>query len=293
MSIAKDFLRISVFLSLIPVLYFTGQELLLLTLTVSLSLFLSIKHIKKYTGLKNKLIKQREYFIKTLSHDLRVSTLAQIRGLEILQKKLSDKEDSSLVADINDSCKYTLDMITMLLNTFRYENGEQVLTYESINIPELVSSCLKDTTTFADEKNVKLHFYPNKLPEMFEADRYSMEKLFTNLLLTAIFNSVKNGEIHIQSCGNADMARFTITYTGIPLSEEECRRMFSENPRFSTVGHGIRMHFCKKIIDFHGGCIKVSNKNGNINSFTFTIPVNKKQTSANHLPGVFLQPFTY
>ncbi len=79
--------------------------------------------------MKSALFSQRENFIKTLSHDIRVSTLAQIRGLDLLQSKYSQEE---LITDINESCKYSLDMINMLLNTYRYENGEQVFKSGSI-----------------------------------------------------------------------------------------------------------------------------------------------------------------
>ena len=40
---------------------------------------------------------QKKYFIQTLSHDLRVSTIAQIRGIELLQKIYQNE----LLASIN------------------------------------------------------------------------------------------------------------------------------------------------------------------------------------------------
>ena len=49
--------------------------------------------------------------------------------LDLLQSKYSQEE---LITDINESCKYSLDMINMLLNTYRYENGEQVFKSGSI-----------------------------------------------------------------------------------------------------------------------------------------------------------------
>ncbi len=54
----------------------------------------------------------------------------------------------------------------------------------------------------------------------------------------------KNSNFVKRVCDNLEVS---ITYSGNPLSEEECRRMFSNNPRFSTVGHGIKMYMCKKL----------------------------------------------
>ena len=86
MSIAKDLLFIIVLL----ILFFV---------------------LRRNLSLKYELFSQRENFIKTLSHDIRVSTLAQIRGLDLLQEKYNQEE---LIFDINESCKYSLDMINML-----------------------------------------------------------------------------------------------------------------------------------------------------------------------------------
>ena len=55
---------------------------------IAMFLFLIIKYILLYQDM----LKQREYFIETLSHDLRVSTIAQIRGLELLKKNVSQNE---------------------------------------------------------------------------------------------------------------------------------------------------------------------------------------------------------
>ena len=43
------------------------------------------------------MIKERDYFINTLSHDLRVSTIAQIRGLDLLEK---DSNNNELLTEI-------------------------------------------------------------------------------------------------------------------------------------------------------------------------------------------------
>lgn len=241
----------------------------LLCIVLFLILFFALK---KNLSLKHALFNQRDYFIKTLSHDLRVSTLAQIRGLDLL------KSEGELVDDIKDSCKYSLDMISMLLDTYRYENGEQVLNYEIFNLSDIIRECCRKLALKASEKGVA--FYNNiKNIELVEADKLELEKTLKYLISTTIFNSDKNSKIIIsvdKKCNNLEVS---IIYSGASLTEEECRRMFSNNPRFSTVGHGIKMHLCKKIVEFHGGKIYVKNIDRKINSFTFILPIEKKLAS--------------
>ena len=290
MSIAKDFLCMFVFLALIIIFYLSGNNFILPILLLSAVV---ITYINKYYNLKNRLIEQREYFINTLSHDLRVSTLAQIRGLEILVKRLGCEDDIALITDINNSCKYTLDMITTLLNTFRYENNELILVHEKLDIEELISSCMSIISNFTSSKSIQLCLCARNKSKFFIADRYSMEKLFTNLLLAAVSYSEENGKIYINVTKNSNNITFEITYKGTQLSEEERRRMFSKNSKFSAVGHGIRMHLCKKIIEFHGGKINVSCKNGNTNTFSFNIPQKKEPVPAKTLCNSISQNFIF
>ena len=75
--------------------------------------------------------KQKDFFIKTLSHDFRVATLAQLRGLEYLSKSANfEPENTELIAEITNSCQYSLEMISTLINSYLFEKGEQVVNCE-------------------------------------------------------------------------------------------------------------------------------------------------------------------
>lgn len=262
MSIAKDLLFIILFIFLVFVL-------------------------KRNFSLRRELFSQRENFIKTLSHDIRVSELAQLRGINLLQKRYSDDE---LLNDIDDSCRYSLDMINILLNTYRYENGEQVLNYEIFNFSEIVAENSKKLSKQLQEKEIEI-YYPKNSSEALYADKNELAKMLFYLLSTTIYYSYRNNKISIIVHKTSDDLSVSITYSGKSLSEEECRRMFLNNPRFSTVGHGIKMYLCKKIIEFHGGKIVVSNCGEKINTFTFNIPLKKYSTSFKPLLISMLQPF--
>ena len=271
-SIVKDLLLNCLYFVLVLALIPVCNNTVVVLAILSACIFFIANHMKKYFSLKQELIRQREYFIETLSHDLRVATLAQIRGLDLLDSNESQEE---LVSDIKDSCKYTLDMITMLLNTYRFENGEEVLNYEKFKLSGIVVKCCRDLIKLAEEKGVTLSYEIENV-EKLDADKAGISKLVMCLLSTAIFNSDRNSDVNICVSKLYDNFEVTIKYTGEPLTEEECRRMFSNSPRFSTVGHGIRMHLCKKIVDFHGGDIWVTN-NGKTNSFTFILPSTPKR----------------
>ena len=238
-------------------------------LFISLILFLAIQCFIIY---KSK-IKQKMYFLNTLSHDLRVSTIAQIRGLELLQKNTSlYYGNNELVNEISNSCKFTLDMINMLLNTYKYESGEEILRYEKVNLNNIMESVCKPLCDYAAEKEISFSFSSEYDIEAY-ADKNSITKVFFILIKTALINSTKKRKIRIITQKKSNFIETTIIYCGKSLTDEECRRMMFDNPRFSTVGHGIKMHLCKKIIDFHKGKLYVKNFGEDQNCFIVTLPI--------------------
>jgi len=245
--------------------------------------------IYKYITQININTKQREYFIKTLSHDFRVAILAQIRGLEYLKKNLnSNIYCDDLIFEIHKSCNYSLDMISMLMDTYNYENGKQVLTYNNFLIRNELNEIIEKYNFMLKEKNIQIKI---DLPKQFyiEADKLAINKLISLLFITAINYSESNSLIQISLKKTKNCLKFSLFYKGKKLSEEECRRMFLKDPRFSTVGHGIRMHLCKKIVDFHNGKIWVKSRSKNINSFNFNLPIKRSTTSVKPFSCICLQ----
>lgn len=243
------------------------KDLLLLTLFIVV--------IFKYVMLYRDCLKQRNYFINTLSHDLRVSTIAQIRGLELLEKSPSPE----LICEIKKSCEFTFDMLNMLLNTYKYQNGEQILNLEKTNFQSLISSICNFQLPLATEKEVRLQILENQNCEV-NIDRLAINKTLKLLITTAINNAKKGSSVFLSTKKNNKTIITSIFYIGKPLSEEEYNRMFLENPRFSTVGYGIKMQFCKKIIDFHKGKLSFEKHENGLNSFTIQLPINKKSKEA-------------
>ena len=241
-------------------------------LLISLILFTLILCLKLYLKLKS----ERECFIKTLSHDLRVSAIAQIRGLEVLQKNLSPNSfESELISSINDSCKFSLDMISTLLNTFKYENKEKFLNYTSFNLNDIIKDTINQNLKILEDKNIQICINSNKVNNI-NADRQSIIKVIQILITTISAYAKNNTKVNIKIDSSAKELYCQFFYKGKSLSEEECRRMFSKSPKYSIVGQGIRMYLCKKIIDFHNGKIEVLNYSDQINSFKIILPITGK-----------------
>ena len=224
----------------------------------------------KYISLHRKFIKQQNFFINTLSHDLRISTIAQVRGLEILEKEI----DHILIREIKDSCLFSFDMINMLLNTYKYEKKEEILLYQKINLRQELTKVRNLLSKELGYKNIKL-LLRNKCNINFDGDRTGFYKIISILTSIAINNAKESSSILISTQVQKNKFEIKILYRGLRLTEEEQKRLFSDNPSFSIVGHGIKILLCKKILDFHNGKFTYKKENKELNCFTITLPLSK------------------
>jgi len=239
--------------------------------------------------LKNEISKQKEYFIQTLSHDLRVPLIAQIRGLDLVKKmNIISQEGNFLIDEINKSCKYTLDMISMMLRIYRIEIGDIKLKNEELNVTDVINEVFNINREYAAERNINITF--NTGISLISADKENLLKIMNILIHTVIEHSKTNTEINVDLRQLKNKLCLTLDYIGKSLTPEEYNRMFSQNSNYSTVGHGIQMYFCKKIIDLHKGKIEFTNnkqcykynKEYQCNSFTITLPCEIKKLYANN-----------
>lgn len=224
--------------------------------------------------------RQKEYFIETLIHDLKIPTLAQLRGLELIERGALgkiNKDQRELVEEIQDSCKYILNMISMVLNTYRFENGQNRLIYEKFCINSLLLDCFNEISPLAQEKNINFTYSSTQENTTIDADKAEIKKVIINLLSNAIVYSNKNESINVDISTENNYLKFNITSKGIRLSERECTNIFNKvsvdnSPKYTTIGHGIALYLCKKIIDLHNGKIYATTDGKDTNSFTFVIP---------------------
>ena len=256
-----------------------------------LLVFLFLTIITYYFKLKQDLLNQRKYFIDTLSHDLSVSTLAQIRGLEILQDKVNmDKDSTELLHDISNSCRFTLDMITMLLNTYKYEDKNLNLKTESLNIADIILSTTEKLSELASDKGIEFMYSLDTNADI-NGDAESLHKVFYNLITTAIYNANKNSTICLKVKRIRSNLYISLTYHGFAITDEEYRKRTFNKPKYSTVGHGIKMHLCKKIIHFHQGKIFVRKFGKETNTIVFSLPTTRKAKLFKVLSFIEVQPY--
>jgi signal transduction histidine kinase len=126
----------------------------------------------------------------------------------------------------------------------------------------------------------------DKLIASFEQEQ--IHRVISSLLNNAIKFTPPNGKIKIKTEIKDGLIKFSIRDSGIGLTEEEKKLLFSQFGKIERYGQGydiisdgsgLGLYISKKIIELHGGEIWVESEGRNKGStFYFTLPLIKKST---------------
>jgi light-regulated signal transduction histidine kinase (bacteriophytochrome) len=152
--------------------------------------------------------------------------------------------------------------------------GSQTRPLESVDCTDLLDRVIRDLgQAIADQGAAITH---DPLPTV-PADPLLLSQLFQNLLSNAIkFHGADPPRVHIWAVRDGEMWQFHVQDNGIGIAEEHLERIFAIfqrlHPRSRYPGTGIGLAICKKIVERHGGRIRVDSLPGEGTTFSFTIP---------------------
>ncbi len=248
-----------------------------------------INHKKKVIGIcsvardidaEKTAAEQRETYVATLTHDLKTPTIAQIKALDLLLNDhmgpLND-EQKELLTLTKDSCNFMYEMLSTLLSTYKYENGDYVLNYEKCNIISLTEESVKELDSMLKEKNVTVNI--SKKGNIFDTDcdRMQIKRVLTNILGNAISYAYNNTQIQINIKHENNGISFEATNESAYINPETMNNLFkkyvSHAAKFNKVGVGLGLYLSKQIMDAHKGSIYAKSFEDNHNMFGFELPL--------------------
>lgn len=225
--------------------------------------------------------KQRETYISTLSHDLKIPTLAQIRALELIVNeklgKINDGQREILNLTL-DSCHCMYDMLSTILSTYKYENNDITLNYEKIHMLKLIDDCFVKSYRDMRHKNIQIKVLAKDKFVSLYADRIQMRKAFENLINHCVSNAYENTEIVCEISKHNDKNNIFVSlgFESPYVSSESIQNMFkmytTSAEKMDKVGSSLNLYLAKQIITAHNGKINVESKQSNYNNYNIELP---------------------
>ncbi|MEY7849691.1 ATP-binding protein [Natrarchaeobius sp. A-rgal3] len=216
-----------------------------------------------------------EQFAYAASHDLREPLRMVTKYLELLEERHVDEFDD----DATEFTAYALDgarrmrtMIDDLLAYSRVESGGKPL--ETVDLGSVLEDALTDLQVRIEETDATVT--SEDLPRV-SGDPVQLRQLFQNLLSNAI-EYTDDGSPRVDVSAHRDGTEWIVSVAddGIGIARDDQRRIFEIFKRLHSddehAGSGIGLALCQRIVERHGGEIRVDSEPGHGSTFSFTVP---------------------
>jgi len=216
-----------------------------------------------------------EKFAYVASHDLQ----EPLRMVSSYMQLLSRRYEGKIDADADEFISFAVDgakrMQILINDLLAYSRiGTRGREFEPVPCEEVLGLALVNLLTVIEEtESVVTH---DELPTVM-ADKTQLVQLFQNLISNAIkFRSDKQPRVHVSAKHKENEWIFSIKDNGIgidPRYEDRIFEVFQRlHGRGQYSGTGIGLAICKKIVERHGGLIRLQSEEGEGATFYFSLP---------------------
>ena len=214
-------------------------------------------------------------FAYTASHDLQEPLRMITSYLRLLSRRYRGRLDLDADEFIDfavDGAKRMAAMIDGLLEYARVESRGH--SFAVIDLEGVLAEVLASLSLAMKESGAEVSH--GALPTV-AADAVQMQRLFQNLIGNALkFRSDRPPRVRVEASRIEAEWEISVADNGIGIPSHQTERIFKLFQRLHTrevhPGTGIGLGVCKRIVERHGGRIRVESKEGEGSRFYFTLP---------------------
>ncbi|WP_413174587.1 ATP-binding protein [Anabaena azotica] len=248
----------------------------------------SLLRLKYSIDERDEIALQRQDFVSRLTHDLRTPLVAADRMLTLLQQgalgKLSPQMQE-VISIMGRSNTNLLSMVNTLLEVYRFEAGRKTLTFQPVNISQLLQEISGELNPLAQEKSlaINLDFVDDLNTKTIIGDRLELHRLFTNLIGNAI-KFTNSGSITLRLNYPTNVNHHLIieiedTGPGIPPEEQSTLFERFHQGVHNHSGSGLGLYLSRRIVEAHQGKISINSELGKGSIFIVHLPLLPKTNS--------------
>ncbi len=218
-----------------------------------------------------------EQFAYVASHDLREPLRAITGHLQLLQRMLKDKLDEYAGESLHfavDGAKRMDALIRDLLDYSRIGHSDREM--EDLELGEVIADALANLSAAISDSGATVTA-TTAMPHA-HGNRMELIRLFQNLIGNALKYRAADRPpmVELGAVKVDNTWEITIRDNGIGIEPEYFGRIFMIFQRLhgreQFEGTGIGLAVCRKIVDRHGGSIRVESEPGKGSTFTVTLP---------------------
>jgi signal transduction histidine kinase len=255
---------------------------------------LAIQNAQLFRGIADKRAelevanRHKSEFLANMSHELRTPLNAVIGFSEVLLERmfgeLNDKQ-AEYLQDILSSGRHLLSLINDILDLSKIEAGRMELELGRFDVPLALDNALTLVRERAGRNGIALELVIDPGVGALVADERKVKQVLVNLLSNAVKFTREGGTVSVRAARLDGGVEIAVSDTGIGIAPEDQGLIFEEFRQVGTdyarkrEGTGLGLALSRRLVELHGGKIRVESELGRGSTFTFNIPERPWQAS--------------
>jgi two-component system sensor histidine kinase ChiS len=224
----------------------------------------------------------KDEFLANISHELRTPLYGIVGISESLMKgatgPLNDETNHDLSLIIS-SGKRLSGLVDDILDFSQLKHHDIVLTREPVDMHDVVQLVISIVRPMLESKPLVIYNAIRPGEAIVDCDKNRIQQIMLNLVGNAVLYT-KEGSVTISAAGcegDDDKLEITVADTGIGIDPGFIDRIFesftqADRPDSGSHGSaGLGLAITKKLVELHGGTIRVESEPGKGSEFTFTL----------------------
>ncbi len=160
------------------------------------------------------------------------------------------------------------------------ETPDAPLTQEPVNLKGVVEEAVMALHDAAEAQGVRLRYVGPERPSRVLGDRDRLVRVFRNLVDNGIkYSRAEGGAVIVGVQEEGESLQVRVSDEGVGIAPEDLPHIFDTAYRapdarsFRRKGSGLGLAIVKRIVEQHGGEIRVQSQPGEGTTFSFSLPV--------------------
>jgi signal transduction histidine kinase len=224
--------------------------------------------------------RHKSEFLASMSHELRTPLNAIIGFSEVLHERMFGElnaKQAEYVGDIRDSGRHLLSLINDILDLSKVEAGRMELEPGRFDLGVTLGQAVTLLRERAGRHAIALELAVDDGLGEVVADERKVRQVVLNLVSNAVKFTPEGGRVTVHARRVAGGVEIAVADTGVGIAPADQEAIFEEfrqvgTPAARQEGTGLGLALAKRLVELHGGRIRVESEPGRGSTFSFTLP---------------------